>query len=471
MPRLVAIAPVRHSFSYFAYHSPRAVSERSAAMLKKIIQHTPHVPGFTHPDSSVQHFLAHTRKAVQRGLSHAHNAPVLLVTGNESADLDSFTSSLLFAYLTSRFPREAAAKKAYKTIIPLLNITREEVSLRPELAYLLDTLHIPATDLICRDELLEALQAGVAPYVDVVLVDHNRLLGELAEIFDSKVIGVIDHHKDEGLYLTANPRIVESCGSCTSHVINYFADVFTAATIGDEKEAKIFTDIAKLGLAPIIVDTANLQSKAEEPDFDAAQILASYISSSHDPTQTVTAVAGPADSSAGATSAARAADTGAYFTALIEAKRAIDNFSLRDILRKDYKEWTEANGLKLGISSSTRSFAWTVSKFGVGEFKAGVAAWAKERDLDAFAFMDSFTTAEGEYRRDLFVCACTDKGKAPTAKFIASAKAEFNLCEYGDGDDKCGLTNEECFGAWRQGDTKASRKQVAPLMRKCICGM
>ncbi|KAJ8097471.1 hypothetical protein POJ06DRAFT_215109 [Lipomyces tetrasporus] len=394
---------------------------------------------------SIQQFLATARAAVRSGLKSTATK-ILLVTGNESADLDSFTSSLLFAYLTDATADCSRDKSIpYDSIIPLVNIPREEVSLRPELHYLLARLKIPESDVICKDEFLSSIDTSKTDKVDVVLVDHNHLLSDLGDLFGNNVVALLDHHADESLYPSAKPRIIAPVGSCTSLVVNYFADYFRISpdefSVSEEKK-----DVARLALAPILVDTANLTSKATQEDKDAVATLISVIKSG---------TAGAVDNQE------------EYYTALMTAKRSIDSFSLHDIIRKDYKEWLEGNGLRVGISSSVKSLAWTVQKFGSDRLKKDIDMWAKERKLDAFVFMDSFQDPEEGYRRDLLVAVCSEKGNSRVRKFLDAAKTELKLEPFSEKDGVAiQSSEEERLWCWKQKNLKASRKQVAPLIRQ-----
>ncbi|KAK9362331.1 hypothetical protein V1504DRAFT_27875 [Lipomyces starkeyi] len=395
--------------------------------------------------TSIQQFLAAAKAAVRRGLKST-SGKILLVTGNESADLDSFSSSLVFAYLTDLHAQYRRCKlTGYDNIIPILNIPREEVSLRPELHYVLARLRIPESDIICKDEFLSSIDRSKTDKVDVVLLDHNNLLSDLGDLFGKNVVAILDHHADEGLDISADPRIIAPVGSCTSLVVNYFADYFRLSpdelSVSDEKK-----DVARLALASILVDTANLTSKETQEDKDAVAMLMKIVSSG---------ILGASDEQEG------------YYGELMTAKRSIDSFGLRDILRKDYKEWLEDNGVRVGISSSVKSLAWTVKKFGWNEFKKGIESWANERKLDAFVFMDSFQDPKEGYRRDLLIAVCSEKGDARVRKFVDAAQTEFELEPFSE-EDGLGIQNNDEEGLWcfKQHNLKASRKQVAPLIRQ-----
>lgn len=310
-----------------------------------------------------------------------------------------------------------------------------------------------------------------------MLLDHNNLLSDLGAKFGKNVIGILDHHADEELHKDADPRVIEPVGSCTTLVIEYYKDFFSTET-ADREEAKSISDISGLALAPILVDTANLTSKAVKRDFEAVKLLSTAVldggfvelkaSSMNGDTQKDSK---ESDNDVGhqTTKKPKADPLESYYSALMSAKRSIDDFSLRDILRKDYKEWHEDNGRSVGISSSVRSLKWTVEKFGVKAFKAGIEKWAKEeRKLDAYVFMDSFVDEKEGYRRDLLVTISSEKGDDCVRRFVKAAKVEFKLKEFTEEDCIADLKVDEKAGFWfyRQDNLKASRKQVAPLVRK-----
>ena len=44
------------------------------------------------------------------------------------------------------------------------------------------------------------------------VVDHNRLLSS----FTDEVVAIIDHHEDENLHITADPRVIKPVDFCAS---------------------------------------------------------------------------------------------------------------------------------------------------------------------------------------------------------------------------------------------------------------
>ena len=92
----------------------------------------------------------------------------VIVMGNESCDLDSAVSSIVFAHFLSQ-------QNPSKTVIPLLNVLRDELPLKTEVIHCLQTkLGLQVSDLVCRDDFpLENLEN-----FEMVLVDHHALTGK-----------------------------------------------------------------------------------------------------------------------------------------------------------------------------------------------------------------------------------------------------------------------------------------------------
>ncbi|POR39738.1 Putative exopolyphosphatase [Tolypocladium paradoxum] len=202
-------------------------------------------------------------------------------------------------------------------------------------------------------------------------------------------------------------------------------------------------ELARLGLAPILLDTANLTAadKVKEKDTRAVRYLE-----------------------------AKAPEPGftlaAYFDDVSAVKEDVSGLSLRDILRKDYKEWHDA-GLALGVSAVVQGFPYLLRKAEATpqSFPEHLAAWAAERSLDVAAVMTTSTPPGGEFQRHLLVWGRGARGQAAAGRFAALARERLRLETWQDG----GLDHEgEARYAWRQGELTASRKQVAPLLREAI---
>ncbi len=397
-------------------------------------------------------------------------------------DLDSLTSSILYAYLRSLAPPPKAFTPLY---IPLLNIPAADISLRPEYTALFKHANISASHLITLDDLVifSKLEEDLEPpNTRWILVDHNKLQGTLSSIYGSRVRGVIDHHEEEDFVpqeTDPEPRIIEKSGSCTSLVVRTLQSVWDASSSSSlssgaahaQGEAAIndsaFTQtwdaqIAKLALTSVLVDTANLtaEGKVFPVDREAVEYLETKIQLS--------------------AKEARTWDRAKFYEEINAAKGDIEGLALNDILRKDYKEWTE-NGKKLGISSVVRPLDFLVRKSqqerqptnGEECFDIAISDFMTARDISIFAIMTTSTSQEKGFQRELLLQAQPAVASL-AAQFSEHATAELGLedmnvpgvLEYKTPAEGPG---EHPFRTvWLQKDVSKSRKQVAPLLRKAM---
>ena len=315
---------------------------------------------------------------------------------------------------------------------------RADLALRPELHHLLTLLQISPDDLLfTNDPPLSDLPKSTR----IALVDHNKLEPALHAFFqDANVRGIIDHHEDEGGSPNAKPRIIETSGSCASLVTNYFKEVFPTTGV-------VRGELARLGLAAALIDTTNLTNKVTEHDLSAVEFLESVINGM------------PVEPGG------EKWDRQKFFDGIWDSKNDIDQMPLRDLLRKDWKEWTEDNGKKIGIAAIIRDLSWLQDRHGQDSFLQGVKSWAQERELDLVSVMTTIGQGD-EFKRELMVWALNDSVKETIPSFEEKARrAELKLQVWRDGglDSKDGERK-----AWRQFNLVASRKQVSPLLRESL---
>ena len=303
-------------------------------------------------------------------------------------------------------------------------------------------------------------------------MDHNKLQGDLGNQYSSGVQGVIDHHEEENAVpedTYPEPCVIEKCGSCTSLVVRQCrpawdsissSSLSTGAAHGQGEAAVDDSavtqgwdaQIAKMALASILVDTANLTApgKVEQVDRDSLDYLEAKIQMSPKHARTWT--------------------RDRYYKEIDEAKRDISSLSLTEVLIKDYKSWTESGG-RLGISSVVKPLDFLVQKASeekLSSFEHQLSQFMNDRDLSLFAIMTTSTSSEGNFTRELLV----------QARSSASSMA-INFAEQGASDllledlHITGIPTQDKPGqqwrkVWLQKDVSKSRKQVAPLLRKAM---
>ncbi|EAU84042.2 exopolyphosphatase [Coprinopsis cinerea okayama7 len=279
-----------------------------------------------------------------------------LVTGNEAGDLDSIASAIGYAWFLSQVNQQPA--------IPLIQIAKEDFILRAENLFALSLAGIPDPQeyLLSPSDLCDFHPDNFA------LVDHNRLGAQYA---GGKVVGVIDHHEDEGLYMdTAVPRLIKPCGSCASLVASQLPPDLPA-------------ELATLLLSAILIDTAGLKpgGKATDDDRLAAVNLAvkSTLGISHNLTDVglrdVPAIKNLSKE-------------------LGEKKNDLSHLSGWDLLRRDYKEstyilpWADGQpAIKVGLATvPVQLKVWGSD----GKLETDSLAWMKKRDLTILGVLTTF---------------------------------------------------------------------------------
>jgi exopolyphosphatase len=370
------------------------------------------------------------------------------------ADLDSICSTLLYAYFQSNVGDFGARPNTLH--IPLANIDRADLSLRPELKPVLSRVHIKPNELITLSDLPTWHAQNSTTYylspekTQFILIDHNSLTGTLESRYRNRQFGCIDHHDDEGIIPPGStPCIIRTAGSCASLVIEHCNErwnhLLMPKTNVIDNVIRWNAELAWLALAPIVIDTTNLknESKTTQTDIDSVKICEQRIPD------------------------AFLYNREKYFKELTSAKEDLDGMSLEDILRKDYKEFDE-NGLKLGMASTVKSLQYLEDKATNGQtFLKEVENFAKTRDLAVVAVMTAFSDDSGKFARELLVWGFGDDGTKSAKKFC------------GDNTDALGLKmgskghwnkdeNSTWLGVWDQEKVANSRKQVAPMLRRAL---
>ncbi|KAG7926073.1 hypothetical protein KL925_003835 [Ogataea polymorpha] len=330
----------------------------------------------------------------------AEKSRVILVTGNQSADMDSVVSAIAYSTLSSK-----------SLVLPLINIPRQDFDLRRDIVYAMKHSDINVRDLIFLDDIENCWDQLAKVKVDLVLVDHNKPQGDvvknLMEELGARVVGIIDHHEDEKFFTDASPRIIQKSGSCVSLVLNHYK----------EQVARIDPKLAKLFLSPLAIDTSGLKHRVEQVDKDAFELLLPKLQAGD-------------------------AFLQAWADELNAAKQNVEGLSLRDLLRKDYKEYRT-----VGISSMVVSLDY-LSRFDV---LAGLDSWIKERNLDIAIIMTSYN--DKKFHREMIF-------RGDPAK-IRSLLGQIQ--------EPLGLEPMEKYPfSFEQREPINSRKQVAPLVDKWL---
>lgn len=404
--------------------------------------------------------------------------PLTNLTLDIILDLDSIASSLAYAWFLSSVRHERA--------VPLIQISREDLHLRPENvhAFTLAGFSTDQRELLCIDD-EELDKRSPFPSDHFALVDHNHLLSKFEEGNNFvRVVAILDHHEDEGLYKdTANPReIVVPLGSSASLITRYVRSQIT------EGKAKLPPELATLLFCAILLDTNGLKEggKAERLDYESAAYLLEHSSlTSLDEASVLSMQTNPL------ILANNVAVNNLSFE-LLQKKADVSHLLSFDLLRRDYKQYSwlpssgtgEQKSVSVGLATVPVGLKeWLSRDNGRTEFWEATDRFMRSRHLDALGILTSFRGQNsGKHKRQLVFVVRAGAIDAALEKKLRSGlenskdlKLEAKPTYHYTGDDDDSDEDKSDLGArglsarmYKQHNSKATRKVVAPLL-KAIC--
>lgn len=341
-------------------------------------------------------------------------------------DMDSFASSILTAFFFHYMV-------AGQPVVPLINIPKSFLSLRADIVHVMTTLGIDRDWLLFVDDSCIENRKSEGHDDKLFLVDHNKVTSTIDKLTGNSVVGIIDHHADEKLYLTSiasGPRVIRKCGSCSSLVMNYWRKQLPDEVFSKNPEVLI------LALCPLLLDTSNMKQKVEEPDQENYE----FLKNNQEPSEIKE-----------------------LYKTLTAKKRNLDGLPVKGILAKDYKEWDGAGKAKLGISTVPQSVQWLEEhhKNLYDEFKD----WAHERQLNVAVMMTSF--GDHKHHRQLVIWV-NDDGQANRSLVQFAKVQQSSVLQLREMPTNA--SNNAGVLVYEQGNSKAGRKLVAPLLRQQLFG-
>lgn len=377
-------------------------------------------------------------------------------------DLDSLASAIAFAWYQNTIQKDSA--------VPLVQTPRPDLSLRAENLYALELAGLAESTqhLLCSDDISTS---SPFPSSRFILVDHNRLQARFTqENPTARVIAIVDHHEDEGVHKdSADPRIIMvPTGSSSSLVARFLSNQCSEET---PKE------LATLLLCAILVDTNGLKpgGKAETIDREAAGYLAprSLLSS---------------DDSFTSSELHDHPRLKELSSTLREKKGDVSHLGTRDLLRRDYKEytfnpsWLPGVAAAVGLSTVPIGLNPWISKD--DQFWPACEQYMTERKLSVLGILTSFlddkkTNKHGKLkhrREQLFIVREGDVEELSDRLFKGLKHSEeLELKKRSLADDYYTETptafSKTCrVKVWEQGNADATRKVTAPLVKRIIEG-
>ncbi|THD26433.1 hypothetical protein D915_002869 [Fasciola hepatica] len=177
----------------------------------------------------------------------------IVVSGNEACDLDSTVCALAYAMFKQMQLGESAL------IIPLCYVNRADMHLRSEVVYWLNRCHICLNSLIYADDLLLTNLEPDDCETQLILVDHNKPTGPLADT-QWPVVEIIDHHQLE----SAENQQLENCRLKRVELVGSCASLVTQLLLQSELVDRIPSVVWELLYGAILIDTVGLSVKGQK---------------------------------------------------------------------------------------------------------------------------------------------------------------------------------------------------------------
>ncbi|XP_022119402.2 exopolyphosphatase PRUNE1 [Pieris rapae] len=209
-----------------------------------------------------------------------------IVLGNESCDLDSAVSSLVYATFLHWQHQKMKCKvctrnkrdeSTYKDdiFVSLLDVDRQDLPLKTEVAFCFKEYGLRDNFLLFRDD-IDLKKLVEDSKINIVLVDHH-VLSKKYEFLSPYVTEIIDHRpidKNNWSYKDDVRSTIEIVGSCCTLVTQRIQDLSALMNRGDFfEDYKVCADLLH---SVILLDTVNFSkevNKATPHDIDKVQFL------------------------------------------------------------------------------------------------------------------------------------------------------------------------------------------------------
>ena len=405
--------------------------------------------------SVLKNFLNSGRAAVKSGTCR-----VVLCIGNEAADADSIVSSLCYGFLKQFSARRTLHSQA-SPVVPIVSVARSVLELRPETKILLQMVDLELEDLICTEEVDLALLRKTNNIEGLILTDHNSLSSDLSAMFDQEhphdllVKEIIDHHIDNQDYahvqgIARNIAFDHTAGCATVGSTCTIVAEFMMS-MKDELDAETRVALGTLLSGVIMIDTQNMRSTGPGTDRDE-RVLQELLESPAFLHNTIDRSQISED--------LRGAKTDPTFWASLTAHQG---------LVADYKQFRANKCCEFGVSSVACSVADFMKKQRVKEVMADhLADSVGHPRLALLVVMASYEHTEKGFIRELVLASFTPSLLDNILKLpsVLSTLDLIPTTHYTEKEESEDTGIEIRF--FTQGNIKASRKQVAPLLQAAL---
>ncbi|XP_071942352.1 uncharacterized protein [Antedon mediterranea] len=362
-------------------------------------------------------FLSKTKKELSELASFSK---INVVLGNESCDLDSAVSSIVYAFYLSQ-----KEDNPLTPCIPCFNINQEDLALRTEAVYYLEKNGINLSNLTYRDQIdLDELHKNKR--LRLHLVDHNTLPGNDSDL-EGAVVEVVDHHNFIGD--DAPDGVIEPVGSCSTLVAEHM--------LGEDRDwvsQNVDETIAKLLIGTILFDTVKLSESAGRvtpKDVKMVEDLQKFCPN---------------------------INKDEVYQEIHNAKFDVAGLSMLDLLRKDFKTVSSRRADNtteniIGISSITIEMEKILQRSGMRD---DFESFCTSRNLKALIIMTISMDSDGTPERWLLMY---NPGDSICHNLIRTLKEDQQL--------QLSVLTEEEEGVtlFKQENSKVSRKIVMPVLQ------
>lgn len=212
-------------------------------------------------------FLQECQKVYQTLLlDPARYKTVRVILGNESCDLDSAISALVYGYIIYHENKQKGIRNS--EVLPLLNIEHEDLPLKTEVTFYLKLHGISLENVPTRGsrDLFSLSKLHKAGVLQLTLVDHHMLPVRDQELMPS-VVEIIDHRPQEPDWDWPNVDVtIKPVGSCATLI---------AKKILQRSPHLLTFQICHLLYGPILLDTFNFSAEAGRTTDLDKQVISS----------------------------------------------------------------------------------------------------------------------------------------------------------------------------------------------------
>mmetsp|Transcript_2410 Transcript_2410/g.4621 ORF Transcript_2410/g.4621 Transcript_2410/m.4621 type:complete len:558 (+) Transcript_2410:33-1706(+) len=422
-------------------------------------------------------FLAYVQNTVSSHFEEgsASRSPCIqMIMGNEAGDADSIISALGLAHVNSMI-------NSSQVSVPIISIPRADMSLRRDAVLILDLAGIDVTKLLfIDDDCVTSYLLTHDPSQEqksITLVDHNRMRASLANL-SSMVSEIVDHHEDEN----SHEHVTIDSGKRIVAFDNGFATVASTCTLVAERLFEAVDPTTKidggLGLAllgVILLDSVNMLPEAGKGTYRDEHAINSLLART-DWSTCANTFPSLVDSNTledifpqGRTNVP---DRKNLFDVLSNSKFD-PNFwaqmSVTDCLRIDYKKFVvpgQSVVPSIGLSSVLLGMDNLLAK---DNFTEELLAYVSSENVDLFGVL-TLEFKDDRPQRELLIAGLKSEVVDSFANFLTKHHDAANL-EVVERNVECFLTEAGKIDSTKfsirvfcQGNSKGSRKQVAPIL-------